>query len=84
MAQEVTPGPQPCGGVHSANSLPFLYNNQYTFKSNPKSSQQLCAYLKTTVDRDFPGSTVVKNTPANVGDTGSSPGPGRSHMPWSN
>ena len=28
----------------------------------------------------FPGGTVVKNPPANAGDTGSSPGPGRSHM----
>ena len=33
---------------------------------------------------DFPGGAVVKNPPANVGDTGLSPGPGRSHMPWSN
>ena len=33
---------------------------------------------------DFPGGTVVKNPPANAGDTGSSPGPGRFHMPWSN
>ena len=29
----------------------------------------------------FPGGTVVKNPPANAGDMGSSPGPGRSHMP---
>ena len=28
----------------------------------------------------FPGGTVVKNPPANAGGTGSSPGPGRSHM----
>ena len=35
-------------------------------------------------NRDFPGGTVVKNPPANAGDTGSSPGPGRSHMPRSN
>ena len=35
------------------------------------------------ITRDFPGGTVVKNLPANAGDTGSSPGPGRSHMPWS-
>ena len=28
----------------------------------------------------FPGGTVVKNPPANAGDTGLSPGPGRSHM----
>ena len=32
----------------------------------------------------FPGGTVVKNPPANAGDTGSGPGPGRSHMPRSN
>ena len=33
---------------------------------------------------DFPGGTVVKNPPANAGDTGLIPGPGRSHMPQSN
>ena len=33
---------------------------------------------------DFPGGAVVKNPPANAGDMGSSPGPGRSHMPRSN
>ena len=27
---------------------------------------------------DFPGDTVVKNPPANAGNKGSSPGPGRS------
>ena len=32
----------------------------------------------------FPGGAVVKNLSANAGDTGSSPGPGRSHMPRSN
>ena len=31
----------------------------------------------------FPGGAVVKNLPANAGDTGLSPGPGRSHMPQS-
>ena len=44
---------------------------------------------KIIADRDpktlgFPGGTVVKNPPANAGDTSSSPGPGRSHMPQSN
>ena len=33
---------------------------------------------------DFPGGALVKNLPANAGDTGSSPGSGRSHMPRSN
>ena len=32
---------------------------------------------------DFPGGAVVKNPPANAGDTGSGPCPGRSHIPWS-
>ena len=33
---------------------------------------------------DFPGGPVVNNLPANGGDTGSIPGPGRVHMPWGN
>ena len=32
---------------------------------------------------DFSGGAMVKNPPANAGDTVSSPGPGRSHMPQS-
>ena len=32
----------------------------------------------------FPGGAMVKNLPVNAGDMGSSPGPGRSHMLWSN
>ena len=40
--------------------------------------------LKSIRDWDFPGGAVVKNLPANAGNTGLSPGPGRSHMPWSN
>ena len=33
---------------------------------------------------DFPGGPVVKNPPTNAEDTGSIPGPGRSHTLWSN
>ena len=33
---------------------------------------------------DFPGGAVVKNPPASAGDTGLTPGLGRSHMPRSN
>ena len=40
-------------------------------------------YLETKF-RDFPGGTMVKNPPANAGETGSSPGPGRSHVSRSN
>ena len=34
--------------------------------------------------KGFPGGAVVESLPANAGDTGSSPGLGRSHMLWSN
>ena len=39
---------------------------------------------KETEAWGFPSGTVVGNPPANAGDTGSCPGPGRSHMPRSN
>ena len=39
--------------------------------------------LKIKLSRGFPGGAVVESLPANAGDTGSSPGPGRSHMPRS-
>ena len=44
---------------------------------------QKSKYKKT---QDFPGGSVVKNPPANVGDTGLIPGPGRFHMrgEWGN
>ena len=45
-----------------------------------------CIPISVTLkySQDFPGGAVVENLPANAGDTGSSPGPGRSHMPRSN
>ena len=38
--------------------------------------------IKTTMG-GFPGGAVVENLPANAGDTGSSPGLGRFHVPRS-
>ena len=40
--------------------------------------------MKNTLKGGFPGGTVVENLPANAGDTGLSPGLGRSHMARSN
>ena len=40
--------------------------------------------IDATTLGDFLGGAVVKNPPANAGDTGSIPGPGRSHMLRSN
>ena len=48
----------------------------------PQLKSSYAATKKSTWD--FPGGAVVKNPPAKAGDTGSSPGPGRSHMPQSN
>ena len=36
------------------------------------------------INEHFPSGTVVKNLPANAGDMGSTPGPGRPRMSWSN
>ena len=54
-------------------TITWNYENNYIYNS-----------IKKIKYWDFPGGTVVKNPPANAGDTGSSPGPGRSHMPHSN
>ena len=40
--------------------------------------------FKTNISVGFPGGPVIKKPPAVAGDTGSVPGPGRSHMPQSN
>ena len=45
-----------------------------------RSLDKTMAEVRSTTWRDFPGGAVVKNLPANAGDTGSIPGPGRSHM----
>ena len=45
----------------------------------------MCKHIYTKKEKlGFPGGAGVKNPPANAGDTGSSPGPGISHMPQSN
>ena len=38
----------------------------------------------TNGGRVFPGGPMAKNLPANTGDTGSIPGPGRFHVSWGN
>ena len=43
-----------------------------------------CRLISKHYQWGFLGGAVVKNPPANAGDTDSSPGPGRSHMPQSN
>ena len=77
-------------GIHSS-FLPSLYvgipNNNYIWEnkmsSKAKISLKSIPALKMEI-LGFPGGAVVENLPANAGDTGSSPGLGRSHMPRSN
>ena len=57
------------------------------WKSGNSPQYSVMAYMgKESKNRvgGFPGGAVVKNPPANAGDMGSSPGPGRSHMQQSN
>ena len=56
-----------------------MYPTTLTWALMARKGQALNLYLP-----DFPGGTVVKNPPANAGDTGSGPGLGRSHIPRSN
>ena len=50
------------------------------------SERTICQYLlkQKNVQLYFPGGSVVKNPPANAGDMGLIPDPGRSHMLQSN
>ena len=52
--------------------------------SNKRADLKLTFVLLKLNRRDFPGGAVVRNLPANAGDTGLSPGLGRPHMPRSN
>ena len=59
------------------------FEMRFDLKKQLQSSSQPFSSIKILTG-DFPGDAVVKNPPANAGDTGLSPGPGRSHMPRSN
>jgi len=53
---------------------------------NPRIGRQICRdtdMLKKCINPGSLGGSMVKNPPANAGDTGSIPDPGESHMPQS-
>ena len=71
---------------HNGMKLKFsIRKNNWIFKSTYLEIEQqaLEQPMHTRINQGFPGGTVVENLPANSGDTGSSPGLGRSHMPRS-
>ena len=72
------------GNLRWEENLTFHQTSYYNVTIFPQVHVLLLAFKKLIDFWGFPGGAVVKNPPANAGDTGSSPGPGRSHMPRSN
>ena len=78
------------GAATVENSMDILQNtkNRITICTNNSTLGYISEENENTNLKrymwDFLGGAVIKNLPANARDTGSSPGPGRSHMPRSN
>ena len=69
--------------MFSSTELILLYVNSLTVSNYfPTRHYNKLCYQESFLG--FPGGAVVENLPANAGDTGSSPGLVRSHMPRSN
>ena len=77
-------------GKHEMSTRNGTFSNVCTVFIDDGSSERYgwdcaqCHLIFKVSHSGFPGGAVVKNPPANAGDTGASPGPGRSHMLWSN
>ena len=74
----------PATSYDSETRNPVSEDLQVSGSSDSDSSTE---YEEGVVQAEEPGAVVLevgKNPPANAGDMGSSPGPGRSHMPQSN
>ena len=54
--------------------------NMITVTFCPPQNRRPIEFLILKIRGVFPGGVMVKNLPANAGDTSSSPGPGRFHM----
>ena len=55
----------------------------HLLKANDSGTSLVAQWLRIHLP-GFPGGAAVESLPASAGDTGSNPGLGRSHMPWSN
>ena len=70
--------------VRTTNWHRELYSIVPTNNGKESEKEHIFIYMYINILGDFPGGAVVKNLPANAGNMGSIPGPGRSHMPRSN
>ena len=68
--------------AHYGTNLLFLFLNICI--NNREENRKLIETFKLRFKKIYNGGAVVENLPTNAGDTGSSPGLGRSHMPRSN
>ena len=64
-------------------SLVFILNSTH-YKYDKESQNIYENQHHKKKHQGFPGGAVVGSLPTNAGDMGSSPGLGRSHMPWNN
>ena len=76
-------------GIHTKKKKESKYNinDSHQIRRQKNKEERKIKTFKDkskTSNKGFPGGAVVENLPANAGDTGSSPGLGRSHMPRSN
>ena len=73
-----------CGFHLWISGTAIFVTNKMTLVIHLKFYISLLTFSLKRYTKGFPGGAVVKNPPANAGDTGLSPGPGSSHMLWSN
>ena len=64
-------------------NFPRLNQEEIENMNRPITSTEIKTVIKNLPTWGFPGGAVVESLPASAGDTGSSPGLGGSHMPWS-
>ena len=92
-SEGVSPGLKPELEPSTCTSHLLVYfgggeaEQQECHQTRPTSSHLLvpAAFaLESSQPWNFPGGALVRNPPAIAGDTGSIPGLGRSHVPWSN
>ena len=66
--------------LFETHALTYIYHKVFTTVSSPYvlKYQNTSVYIQYSAVGGFPGGSVVKNPPANAGDSGSIPGSGRS------
>ena len=67
--------------VNTIHHFNILIRRKYMIVLMYEKKRQISNFIHyNNLSRAFPGGAVVKSPPANAGDTGLSPGSGRSHM----